>query len=100
MTINCLTMTEVLADRDNKACVNNNKIQINYLHNNLEAHDRLIYRWLDNLNKFKRDSRTIVVTRRPTLNRNEQVASKNKPSYFEEINQVSKGIANEITLSN
>ena len=59
-------MTEVLPDPENRVWVDENKIRINYLHNNLEAHDRLVYRWLDTLNKVENDSRTSVVTRTPT----------------------------------
>jgi len=59
-------MTEVLPDPDNRVWVDDNKIRINYINNNLEAHDRLVYRWLDTLNKVERDPRTTVVTRTPT----------------------------------
>ena len=42
-------MSEVLPDPHNKVWVRGDQIHINYLANNREAHDRLVYRWIDTL---------------------------------------------------
>jgi choline dehydrogenase-like flavoprotein len=47
--------TEDLPDRDNRVQVEKNKIQINYTPNNTEAHDRLIYRWLNVLKSIEKN---------------------------------------------
>lgn len=37
--------TEDLPNPDNRVWLKNNKVHLNYTENNLEAHDRLLYRW-------------------------------------------------------
>jgi len=64
-------MTEVLPDPHNKVWLHNNQIRINYLHNNREAHDRLVYRWIDTLKAVEADPVTRVVTSAPTHARGE-----------------------------
>ncbi|PTT97119.1 dehydrogenase, partial [Pseudomonas sp. HMWF031] len=64
-------MTEVLPDPHNKVWLNNDQIRINYLHNNREAHDRLVYRWIDTLTAVEADPITKVVTKAPTHPRGE-----------------------------
>ena len=65
-SISWWAMTEVLPDPKNRIWLNKSQIRIDYLHNNLEAHDRLVYRWLDTLDKLEKDIDTKVVTRTPT----------------------------------
>lgn len=64
-------MTEVLPDPHNKVWLNNDQIRINYLHNNREAHDRLVYRWIDTLKAVESDPITRVVSTAPTHPRGE-----------------------------
>ena len=47
--------TEDLPDPNNRVRVANNKLYIDYTPNNLEAHDRLIYRWIDILKTIEKD---------------------------------------------
>ena len=47
--------TEDLADPNNRVRVQNNKLYIDYTPNNLEAHDRLVYRWIDILKTIEKD---------------------------------------------
>ena len=65
-SISWWAMTEVLPDSENRVWLNDDQIRINYLHNNLEAHDRLVHRWLDTLNFLEKDPLSTVVTRTPT----------------------------------
>ena len=51
--------------------VHNDQIRINYLHNNREAHDRLVYRWIDTLKAVEADPVTKVVTSEPVHPRGE-----------------------------
>ncbi|MDP6193986.1 MAG: GMC family oxidoreductase, partial [Prochlorococcaceae cyanobacterium ETNP18_MAG_1] len=44
---------------------------INYLHNNREAHDRLVYRWLDTIKTVEADPLTKVVRAAPIYPRGE-----------------------------
>jgi len=44
---------------------------INYLPNNREAHDRLVYRWLDVMQRVENDPDTMVVKRAPIYPRGE-----------------------------
>ena len=62
---------EVLPDTHNKVWLNNDQIRINYIHNNREAHDRLVYRWLDTLKAIEADPLTRVVNPAPTHPRGE-----------------------------
>tara|TARA_Y100001968_G_scaffold183133_1_gene167762 strand:+ start:31673 stop:33250 length:1578 start_codon:yes stop_codon:yes gene_type:complete len=59
-------MTEVLPDPANRVWLNNDQVRIDYLHNNLEAHDRLVYRWLDILDSLEKDPSIDVISRTPT----------------------------------
>ena len=59
-------MTEVLPDQENEVIVKNNKVKINYIHNNLEAHDRLVYRWLDTLKAIEKNPLSSSITQTPT----------------------------------
>ena len=47
--------TEDLADLNNRVRVANNKLYIDYTPNNVEAHDRLVYRWIDILKTIEKD---------------------------------------------
>ena len=64
-------MTEVMPDPDNKVWINNSQIRIDYIHNNREAHDRLVYRWIDTLKSVESDPVTKVVIKAPTHARGE-----------------------------
>jgi choline dehydrogenase-like flavoprotein len=64
-------MTEVLPDPHNKVTVQKDQIRINYIANNREAHDRLVYRWIDTLKAFEADPLTQVVRKAPTHPRGE-----------------------------
>jgi len=46
--------TEDLPDPNNRVRLENNKIHIDYNPNNMEAHDRLIYRWTDVLKNIEK----------------------------------------------
>ena len=59
-------MTEVAPDPHNKVWLNNDQIRINYIANNREAHDRLVYRWIDTLKAVENDPLTRVVLKAPT----------------------------------
>ena len=65
-SISWWAMTEVLPDPENRVWLKDNQIRIDYLHNNLEAHDRLVYRWLDTLNSIELDPLTKVISRTTT----------------------------------
>ena len=64
-------MTEVLPDPENRVWLNNNQVRINYIHNNREAHDRLVYRWIDTLKAIEADPLTQGVTSQPVHPRGE-----------------------------
>lgn len=64
-------MTEVRPDPHNKVWLNNEQIRINYIANNREAHDRLVYRWIDTLKEVENDPITKVVLKAPTHARGE-----------------------------
>ncbi len=64
-SISWWAMTEVLPDEENEVTFQNNRIKINYLHNNLEAHDRLVYRWLDTLKNMEKNPLSVSITRTP-----------------------------------
>jgi choline dehydrogenase-like flavoprotein len=49
-------MTEVLPDPKNRVEVKNGKLHVSFTANNAEAHDRLVYRWLDVLKSVEKDS--------------------------------------------
>jgi hypothetical protein len=64
-------MTEVMPDPHNKIWLHNDQIRINYIHNNREAHDRLVYRWIDTLKEVEKDPITKVVLKAPSHARGE-----------------------------
>lgn len=49
-------MTEVLPDPKNRVTVKDDKLSVSFTANNAEAHDRLVYRWLDVLKAVEKDS--------------------------------------------
>ncbi len=64
-------MSAVLPDPDNRVTVRGDRIDVAYLANNREAHDRLVYRWLDTIQTTEADPRTEVVQRAPIYPRGE-----------------------------
>jgi choline dehydrogenase-like flavoprotein len=64
-------MTAVLPDPENRVTVRGDRIDVAYLANNREAHDRLVYRWLDTIQKTEADPATTVVQRAPIYPRGE-----------------------------
>ena len=64
-------MTEVLPDPHNKITLQGEQIRLNYIANNTEAHDRLVYRWIDTLKAIEADPLTHVVRQSPTHPRGE-----------------------------
>jgi choline dehydrogenase-like flavoprotein len=64
-------MTAVLPDPDNRVTVQGDRIDVAYIANNREAHDRLVYRWLDTIQKTEADPLTTVVQRAPIYPRGE-----------------------------
>ena len=70
-SISWWAMSAVLPDPDNRVTVRGNRIDVAYIANNREAHDRLVYRWLDTIQKTEADPRTTVVQRAPIYPRGE-----------------------------
>ena len=64
-------MSEVLPDPHNKVYLQGDQLRINYIPNNREAHDRLVYRWIDTLKAVEADPDTHVVRSAPTHPRGE-----------------------------
>jgi choline dehydrogenase-like flavoprotein len=64
-------MSPVLPDPHNRVSLRNDHIQVNYKVNNFEAHDRLVYRWIDTLKAVEADPLTRVVRSAPTHPRGE-----------------------------
>ena len=64
-------MSEVLPDTHNKVYLQGDQLRINYIPNNREAHDRLVYRWIDTLKAVEADPNTHVVRSAPTHPRGE-----------------------------
>jgi choline dehydrogenase-like flavoprotein len=64
-------MSAVLPDPHNRITLRGNQLQINYLPNNREAHDRLVYRWIDTLKQVESDPDCHVVKPAPTHPRGE-----------------------------
>ena len=64
-------MSPVLPDAHNRVTLRGNHLQIHYLPNNREAHDRLVYRWIDTLKKVENDPLCHVVKPAPTHPRGE-----------------------------
>lgn len=69
--VSWLAMTEVRPDPHNKVWLQNDQIPINYIQNNREAHDRLVYRWIDTLKAVEADPSTKAVLKAPTHARGE-----------------------------
>lgn len=63
--------TAVLPDPQNRVTLRGDRIDVAYIANNREAHDRLVYRWLDTIQKVEADPRTEVVQRAPIYPRGE-----------------------------
>ena len=64
-------MSPVLPQPHNRVSLRGERIQINYQHNNREAHDRLVYRWIDVLKAVEADPAIKVVKEAPTHPRGE-----------------------------
>ena len=64
-------MSAVLPDPHNRLTLRGNHLQIHYLPNNREAHDRLVYRWIDTLKLVENDRACHVVKPAPTHPRGE-----------------------------
>ncbi|MEN9495712.1 MAG: GMC family oxidoreductase [Synechococcaceae bacterium WB4_1_0192] len=61
----------VRPDPHNRLTLRGNHLQIHYLPNNREAHDRLVYRWIDTLKQMEADPLCHVVKPAPTHPRGE-----------------------------
>ena len=61
----------VRPDPHNRLTLRGNHLQIHYLPNNREAHDRLVYRWIDTLKQVEADPLCQVVKPAPTHPRGE-----------------------------
>jgi choline dehydrogenase-like flavoprotein len=70
-SISWWAMTPVLPDPHNRVSLRGDRIQITYQANNREAHDRLVYRWIDTLKQVEADPLTHVVKAAPTHPRGE-----------------------------
>ena len=64
-------MSPVRPNAHNRVSLRGDRLQVTYLANNREAHDRLVYRWLDVLKAVEADPLTQVVTSAPTHPRGE-----------------------------
>jgi choline dehydrogenase-like flavoprotein len=64
-------MSAVWPDPHNRVTLRGNHLQIHYLPNNREAHDRLVYRWIDTLKQVENDPECHVVKPAPTHPRGE-----------------------------
>ena len=70
-SISWWAMSPVLPDPHNRVSLRGDRIQITYLANNREAHDRLVYRWIDTLKAVEADPDCHVVKEAPTHPRGE-----------------------------
>ena len=71
-SISWWAMSAVRPDPHNRVLLRGNQqLQVNYNANNREAHDRLVYRWIDCLKAIEADPRTMVVKGAPTHPRGE-----------------------------
>jgi choline dehydrogenase-like flavoprotein len=61
----------VQPDPENRVSLRGERVVVNYLANNREAHDRLVYRWLAVMQQVERDPATTVVQRAPIYPRGE-----------------------------
>lgn len=64
-------MSPVRPDAHNRVSLRSDRVQITYQPNNREAHDRLVYRWIDVLKSLEADPLTQVVSSAPTHPRGE-----------------------------
>ena len=64
-------MSAVRPDPHNRISLRGDRVQVSYQPNNREAHDRLVYRWIDVLKTLEADPLTQVVTPAPTHPRGE-----------------------------
>jgi choline dehydrogenase-like flavoprotein len=70
-TITWWAMSAVRPDPENRVTLRGPSLQIQYVPNNREAHDRLVYRWLDTISRVERDPLCTVVTPFPIHPRGE-----------------------------
>ena len=64
-------MSSVLPEAENRVQLKGERISVAYLPNNREAHDRLVYRWLDTIGKVESDPLCTAVTPFPIHPRGE-----------------------------
>jgi choline dehydrogenase-like flavoprotein len=64
-------MSAVRPDPHNRVLLRGSQLQINYTPNNREAHDRLVYRWIDCLKAVESDPLTLVTKAAPVHPRGE-----------------------------
>jgi choline dehydrogenase-like flavoprotein len=64
-------MSAVRPDPENRVSLRGERVHVQYLANNREAHDRLVYRWLDSLKRLEADPLTTVVQSAPIHPRGE-----------------------------
>jgi choline dehydrogenase-like flavoprotein len=64
-------LSAVRPDSHNRVSLRGDRVQVSYLPNNREAHDRLVYRWIDVLKAVEADPLTQVVNPAPTHPRGE-----------------------------
>jgi choline dehydrogenase-like flavoprotein len=70
-SISWWAMSPVRPDAHNRVSLRGDRVQITYQPNNREAHDRLVYRWIDVLKALEADPLTHVVSSAPTHPRGE-----------------------------
>ncbi len=70
-SISWWAMSAVRPDPHNRVTLRGDHLQIQYVANNREAHDRLVYRWLDTLQRLERDPSCTVVNPAPVHPRGE-----------------------------
>lgn len=70
-SISWWAMSPVLPDPHNRVSLRGDRIQVTYQPNNREAHDRLVYRWIDTLKGVEADPECHVVKEAPTHPRGE-----------------------------
>jgi hypothetical protein len=66
-----MAMSAVRPDPDNRVLLRGEHLKINYTANNREAHDRLVYRWIDCLKAIEADPLTQVTKPSPVHPRGE-----------------------------
>jgi choline dehydrogenase-like flavoprotein len=70
-SISWWAMSGVRPDPENRVSLRGASLQIQYLPNNREAHDRLVYRWMDTLERVEEDPACTVVQKAPIRPRGE-----------------------------